>query len=275
MLLESPWGESPFPFLKDCAWTLVECEDCAQVYHLRVLTPEWTERRFTKWMSEEAIQAFRDLHGVMEPQAVFQRARKMTDHVLCIEKMTRELRDKEAIRLLDFGCGDGRFITLANAFGMDAQGVDRSTARRQKLRGQVRIHASVEAYRELHPEPVHVATLFEVLEHLEEPMAVLQSLHGMLVPSGLLVAEVPNAEGVRHLKTMDDLVVDGVDHLNAFTPVTLKQMVQGAGFTPVSRPTAHVSADVKRLVKREVRRVVGGLSKPSTRMYFRKVEPHA
>lgn len=270
MLLDSPWGESPFPFLENCEWTLVECEDCAQIFHLRILTPEWTERRFTKWMSEAAIQEFQLLNGILEPEYVYNHARKMTDHIVCIEKMTRGLRGKQATRLLDFGCGDGQFLTLASAFGFDAHGIDRSTARTEHFKGQASIYEDFHAFREHRLDPVHVITLFEVLEHLEEPLAILNAAHEHLVPSGLLVVEVPNAEGVAQIKTMDDLVIDGFDHLNAFSPATLRKIVERAGFVPVKRPTAHVTADVPRIIKREIRRVVGALRRPSTQLYFRR-----
>lgn len=270
MLLDSPWGESPFPFLENCEWTLVECKDCAQVFHQRVLTPEWAERRFTKWMSEEAIQKFRLQNGDLESKAIFNRARRMTDHVLCLEKMTRELSGNQAARLLDFGCGEGEFLTLATSFGFDAHGIDRSTARREHFKGQAPIFKDIKTFREHVSKQVHVVTLFEVLEHLEEPLEILKSIHNLLVPSGILVVEVPDADGVTQIKTMHDLVVDGVDHLNAFSPKTLLGIVQRAGFVPTKRPTAHVTADVPRVIKREIRRVVGALRKPSTQLYFRR-----
>ena len=270
MLLDSPWGESPFPFLEQCAWTLVECEACAQIFHLRVLTPEWTERRFTKWMSKDAIERFRLLNGDLEPEAINNRARRMTDHILCIEKMARSLRGNSPTRLLDFGCGAGEFLTLANAFGFEAHGIDHSTARIEDFHGRVPIYESLEASRAQGQELLHAATLFDVLEHLEEPLSILKAIHERLVPSGILVVEVPNAEGVRQIKNNEDLVVDGVDHLNAFTPATLKRIVERAGFIPTKRPTAHVTADVPRIIKREIRRVVGPFRKPSTQLYFRR-----
>jgi len=270
MLLNSPWGESPFPFLENCKWALVECEVCAQIFHQRVLTPEWTERRFTKWMSKEAIHEFQSQHGILEPGHIFKQTQKMTDHIVCIEKLTRGLRVKQAIRLLDFGCGDGQFLNLASAFGFDAHGIDRSTARTEHFQGQASIYEDFQAFQEHQPDPVHVVTLFEVLEHLEEPLAILNAAHEHLVPSGILVVEVPNADGVRQIKTMDDLVVDGFDHLNAFSPATLQKIVERAGFTAVKRPTAHVTADIPRIIKREIRRVVGALRKPTTQLYFRR-----
>lgn len=270
MFLQSPWGESPLPFLEDCDWALVQCEVCEIVFHAKVLTPEWTERRFSKWMSEEAIQQFQLQNGVLEPQAVFTRTRRKTDHILCIEKMTRGLRGDQATRLLDFGCGSGEFLTLAETFGFDVHGVDRSTARTENFQGKAPIYQNLEQAFEQNAAPIHAATLFEVLEHLEDPVSILQSIHQRLVPSGALIVEVPNAAGVTQIKTNDDLVIDGFDHLNGFTPSTLKRMVQKAGFRLAKRPTAHVAADGKKIIKREIRRLVGPFRKPSTQLYFRR-----
>lgn len=53
-----PWGESPVPYLKNAEWILVQCFSCGQVFHKRVLTDAWNEKRFSTWMSAEAIREY-------------------------------------------------------------------------------------------------------------------------------------------------------------------------------------------------------------------------
>jgi len=53
-----PWGTNPVPYLKDAEWVFVQCQDCQQKFHKRILSPEWNERRFSEWMSAEAIVEF-------------------------------------------------------------------------------------------------------------------------------------------------------------------------------------------------------------------------
>ena len=55
---EDPWGEHPAPFLRGQQWSYVACEDCGLAFHRYILAPAWNERRFSKWMSQEAISLF-------------------------------------------------------------------------------------------------------------------------------------------------------------------------------------------------------------------------
>lgn len=270
MIESSPWGESPLPFLEDCEWVLVRCRDCSQVFHRRILTPEWEERRFTEWMTAEAIQEFERQRGSNLPAAVFDKSRGIVDHLLCLEKMTRELRGGDALRVLDFGCGWGRFIAFAALFGFEAHGVDRSTARRDLSLSGGTIHESMDALEDAESRPFHAATLFQVLEHLESPGETLRAIHRRLCPDAVLILEVPDGSGVERLDEHGVSIVDGIDHINAFSPQTLRGIAKKAGFRPVLPVTAHVTADGRRVLKREVRRIMRRLLPGTTNQYFRR-----
>jgi SAM-dependent methyltransferase len=271
MLRDSPWGQSPLPFLHDGAWELVACRDCGTAFHRKVLTESWDNRRFAEWMTEEAIAAFEARHGGHSPAHRLDGARHDIDRLLCIEKLTRPVRGAEPLRLLDFGCGWGRFVAFAELFGFDAHGIDRSSARRARSLSPDRIFPSLDDYRAQVGKPAHAATLFEVLEHLYDPAAVVRAVHAELVPGGILVAEVPNCAKLRRLRTPADLALaDGLDHINAFSPRSLQGLVERAGFERVRPPTAQLSADWARVVKREIRRVVDRFRPPGTQQFFRR-----
>lgn len=261
-----PWGESPLPHLEQAEWVLVRCRHCEQVFHRRVLSEEWNQRRFTRWMSAEAIAEFEARLARTQPGRTFDKARDHVAHVLRLEKLTRSLRDMGPVRLLDFGCGWGQFLLVCQQFGFDACGVDRSTARAE--RSLVKILASLE---ELAGRPrFHVITLFEVLEHLDDPAAILRALGEWIVPGGLLVLETPDCAGVTGIRTHDDyLKVHPLDHINAFTHATLTAIAQRHGFDPISRGVAYVTADRERLVKAEAKHLLGRDAR-STQLYFRR-----
>jgi 2-polyprenyl-3-methyl-5-hydroxy-6-metoxy-1,4-benzoquinol methylase len=257
--------------LEHCEWELVECRDCAQVFHKRLLKEEWEERRFSEWMTEDAMRRYEAEHGTNVPDAVFQRSRRDVDRLLCLEKMTRALRNGDALRILDFGCGWGRFISFGTLFGFDAHGIDRSSARLGRTKSPGRVFPSLQSYCAEVEQPPHAVTLIQVLEHLREPSEVLRAIHALLVASGFLVLEVPNCEGIRQIRTHDDLIIDGIDHINAFTPATLAGIARNAGFVPIKPPTAHVTADFLRVAKREARRLVRLIQRPNTEQFFRRV----
>jgi 2-polyprenyl-3-methyl-5-hydroxy-6-metoxy-1,4-benzoquinol methylase len=222
-------------------------------------------------MTEDAIRRFEAANGTHKPETIFRGTCVDIGKLLCLEKMTRSVRKGEALRILDFGCGWGRFVALASLLGFEAYGIDRSVARLDGSRSPNRVFPSWEAYRAEVGAPPHVVTLFEVLEHLRSPIETLRMIHSQMVSSGLLVLEVPNCEGIRQIHTPDDLKVDGIDHVNAFTPRTLMGIARRAGFEPIAPPIAQVTADFWRVVKREARRIFRHLLRPTTQCYFRRI----
>lgn len=269
-----PWGVSPFPSLDDANWEFVKCVNCGQMFHKRILTPEWNEIRFRDWMSASAIREFAQRRGLDSFQQRFERARCAVQHLLAFERLTRGLRGEDAIRLVDFGCGWGEFISLAAEFGIQACGIERSPDRQQFIRdhGQTVFddQKSASAYV---PEGFHVATLFQVLEHLDHPLETLLEIHELIVPDGLLVLEVPDCEGKSAIKSESEYRdLHPLEHINAFTPQTLTQIAARAGFALIPTPIVQVTSDFKRVVKRELRRVASLIMKPGTHQYFRKIK---
>ena len=271
-ILASAWGEAPLPYLAECEWQLVRCSNCAQVFHKRVLTPEWDQIRFERWMTKEAIEQFENENDVNTPAAVFGRAQREVGWVLALEKMTRPLRRNEAARWLDFGCGWGRTVEFASLFGFEAFGIDRSGARREQASGVGRVFESVEEFSVEQSQPVHAISLFQVLEHLHAPLECLRTLRKLLVPGGFLVLEVPDGTGFQGITNEKTLVIaDGLDHVNAFDPDTLAGIAQHAGFERVRRvATAQVTADAARVIKREVNRLTQGFRRKNTHQVFRR-----
>lgn len=264
---EDPWGEHPAPFLAGQAWSFVGCQDCDQAFHRYILAPEWNERRFSKWMSEAAIREFERCAD--RPADHFRRAVYDTGHILQIEQLSRDLRGGDRVRVLDFGCGYGRFLSLCALFGFDACGVDRSSARQENGR-HAQIFPDLGAVAGM--APFHAVTLFQVLEHLDDPRGQLLELRDLLVPGGLLVLEVPDCSGVREISTRQDyLKIHPLEHINAFTPQTLRNFAERLGFQAIAKPVACVTDDAVQLARKLAKRLLTPWLKPTTEQYFRKL----
>jgi SAM-dependent methyltransferase len=265
-IAEDPWGEHPAPFLAGMPWCLVECERCGLTFHRHVLDAAWSDRRFDRWMTQEAIQQFeaslpRQADGVAVGSAY-------VAHALCIERLTRTLRDGAVPRLLDFGCGYGGFLSVCSALGFTAVGVDRAAAKREHG-SYGRVHESLEQAAPV--GPFHAITLFEVLEHLDQPLDVLERLRELLMRGGVLVIETPDCTGVRDIRTRDDYAkLHPLDHINGFTPTTLTRIAQHAGFEPVARPLVFVASQPLAAAKAVARHLLTPLRRASTQQYFRK-----
>lgn len=259
-----PWGVNPAPFLMAAEYVFAQCSECKQKFHKRILNSEWNEKRFSEWMSVEAIREFEERLG-SATRRHFSSGRELVAHILRIEKITRTIRQgDEPVRVLDFGCGWGAFLAVCQQFGFKVAGVDRSEARRGR--------SSVPIYAELGDitGQFHAITLFEVLEHLDHPAAMLRDLSRFLLPGGVLVVETPDCSGVTGIYSHSDYrKIHPLEHINAFTHETLKSIAQRAGFRCIARGPAQVTADLIRVIRTEVKHVLGRDSR-STQLYFVK-----
>lgn len=259
-LNRDPWGEHPAPFLRGQRWSYVRCDACGQAFHRNILNEAWNERRFSKWMSQEAIAAF--AAGTRTPDNLLLQGRSYAGHILRLFKLTKEVRGGTPVRVLDFGCGYGEFLQACSLFGFDAHGVDRSAAKRDN--GRVSIHESLAS---LPAGKFHAITLFQVLEHLDDPMSVLIDLRTRVMDGGLLVLETPDCTGVTDIRTLSDYRnIHPLEHINGFTPSTMSRMAERAGFASLRRPPAFVTTDLLKVARSTAGSV---LRRPTTEQYFR------
>lgn len=263
-LAADPWGTSPLPFIESERWNLVACVGCGQRFHGRILAPAWDERRFEEWMGP-ATREFELRRGAGFDSG-FRKGQMNVAHVLRLEALTRGLRRGTPVRFLDFGCGWGQFPATAALFGFEAFGIDRDAHRRRDASAGFRVSARLEDL----DGQFHAASMIEVLEHLVDPMSVLRALHSRLLPGAFLIVETPNCQGVRGIATMAEYrAVHPLDHLNAFTPTSLRRFVERAGFTVINPPPAHVTTDVARLARTLVKGVLAPL-RPTTEIYCQR-----
>lgn len=263
-----PGGEKVLPFLQSARWALVRCDDCKQVFHKHILNNDWNERRFSEWMDAASIQEFeaRSTQG-REAEIKFATASSYVSHILRIEKLTRAMRpNREAVRLLDFGCGWGGFLKACDLFGFEAVGVDRATPRIEGA--AVPVFPSLQAIGS--HQSFHAITLFEVLEHLDEPLTMLTELAGYIMPGGILVLETPDCSGVTDIRSEHDYYkIHPLEHINAFTHDTLVSNARRAGFDEIAQGTAYVTAEYRGAVKSTAKHLLRRDGR-STQVYFRR-----
>lgn len=148
----------------------------------------------------------------------------------------------DARRILEIGCGDGRFAASLKARGpVEITGVELNAEAAARARERMdRVHvADLEAAPPVLPA-AHFDCLIcnDVLEHLRDPWAVLRHLRGSLAPGAKVVASLPN---LRFLQVMKDLVLRGdfsyqdegvLDrtHLRFFTRSTLNRLFVDTGY---------------------------------------------
>ena len=101
---------------------------------------------------------------------------------------------------------------------------------------------------------------------------MLETLTTLIAPGGVLVLETPDCAGVTGIRSLADYrKIHPLEHINGFTPDSMRRMAERLGYAAIGRPTTHVTIDPLRVVKSEVKRLVGGFMKPTTQQYFRKI----
>jgi SAM-dependent methyltransferase len=136
-------------------------------------------------------------------------------------------------RLLDYGCGSGRFAAKMrdrgwNAFGMDFSSHAAEAARRNY--GLTVIHGDL-PHADVPDGSLDAFTLRAVLEHVHDPGRLLRSAFAALKPGGYLFVSVPNLGGWGFRAFGPAwFPLELPRHLLHFTSDTLKRAVIESGF---------------------------------------------
>lgn len=267
-LANDPFGENPLPYLKDAEWQFVQCDVCQQKFHRNILNEKWNGIYYNRWITSEAIEAHAQASGHTGFHSDFRKGKHAVERILQIERLTRNIRGADAVRVLDFGCGEGRFLSTCADFGFECVGVEFSAAR-EKTKVINFFPDLDEVKKETSAGHFHAAVLFEVLEHLSDPLDVLRSIRPLLTDNGILILETPNCPEVTGIHDQNDYeLINPLGHINAFTAQTQERIAKEAGFERVKPSTVQCTADPLRAYKRELRRLLQPFLKRYTQQYF-------
>lgn len=138
-------------------------------------------------------------------------------------------------KLLDIGCGNGRFMAWARVAGWVCTGteIDPSAANRARARG-FRVHTGELEELVATGELFHAITISHVIEHVHDPRALLLAARKLLAPGGVLWIETPNIKShgySRFSSAWRDL--DPPRHLQLFNHDLLNKLLLQAGFCDV------------------------------------------
>lgn len=142
----------------------------------------------------------------------------------------------EDAQILDIGCGDGFHLRLLRDFGRPGwtlEGVDADQkAVEAAARAGLRVHHGTVQGLDLPTRSYDLAILIQAIEHVDDPPAVLRSVHNLLRPGGRLVIVTDNVE------TLDFRLFGGRHwggyhfprHWNLFSRGTLTALAGKVGF---------------------------------------------
>lgn len=144
-------------------------------------------------------------------------------------------------KLLDVGCGVGNFLDiLASVDNLAVEGVEFSDFAFKKALDKGHLVRKGDLLELDYPESSFdfIAALY-VLEHVPNPFDVIKKAFALLRPGGYLILAVPNLRYLNLVNNYNFLrfltgrekTLHPQEHLQNFTPITIKRMVEAAGFT--------------------------------------------
>jgi SAM-dependent methyltransferase len=165
-----------------------------------------------------------------------------------IKNYTKPDQDK----LLDVGAGKGEFLFAAAATGFAADGVEPSAnfcAFGKEAYGVNLYHGLLGQTPALTGKKYDVITMHHVLEHVEEPVKLINLIKEYLAREGMLFIEVPNCNS--YLNQLADLFfrIKGLKwssrvsplhppfHKFGYTPAALRYLLEGCGYKVIATKT--------------------------------------
>jgi SAM-dependent methyltransferase len=147
-------------------------------------------------------------------------------------------------RILDVGCATGGFLSRAKQEGWDCIGVEISEDAARVARREYGLHVLTGDIDtpELAQNDVDVITMWHVLEHMLDPAAALIRARDLLRYDGLLFIELPNWNSFgRTVRGVHWSALTPPEHINFFTPRSLRYLVDQSGFRTVTAVSTYPS----------------------------------
>ena len=136
-------------------------------------------------------------------------------------------------RLLEIGCSSGEFLVEARDAGWDEEGLELSEPAAKEARDRYQLHVEQATLAEssaAHDEHDAVVML-HVLEHFDDPAAMLGQVRGALKPDGVLLAAVPNMASLWvRLEGQQWDWLNAPEHVFSFGPRSLAAVLTRADF---------------------------------------------
>ncbi len=135
-------------------------------------------------------------------------------------------------RVLDIGCGNGTFLSVARELGYDVTGLEFDAAAAEVARaGGFEVVDGRVPGSALDPERYDVITLNHVIEHLHDPLGALVECRNLLRDGGRLWIKTPNIDSAGHSRYGSAWRgLEPPRHLVLFGPQALMRALRASGF---------------------------------------------
>lgn len=210
-------------YLKYKDYPLIECEKCQLVspnIKLESLggLEVYDDESYIKYRKQETLRTYD-----------YRKKTYATERLSYILEKIKNISEKD-MKLLDVGCGPGYFISYLKDRGIESKGLELSDFLVElcKEMGLNVEKADLENEKDNH---YNVITLFDVLEHLTDPVSLFKTMNDKLVSGGYVLAFNPNIHSLAfYLQGGLQNTLLPFQHLCFFDETSLKYLAKKTGF---------------------------------------------
>ena len=208
-------------FLSGERFTLVKCKSCGLVY----INPRPRQAEIKKYYASDYYVSGAGVKVFLESLLSHYSLKRKKNFVKCF---------KRAGKILDIGCGNGRFISLFasdnmwNAYGIEPNPVGYDLSSQISKAKIFNMELSECGFQ---GDDFDVITMWHVLEHIYEPNKLLLEIKRILKGEGILVVGVPNISGIGfRLGKKNWFHLDAPRHIYHYNPQSIKMLLNKNGF---------------------------------------------
>lgn len=208
---------------------LSQCQRCRLIFYLPRPTPESLEQYYNASSYSEDYRAS-SMAGYKFASHRYQQFEKAFGQYA----PTLLLANSQV--LLDIGCGEGDFLSIAESKGWKVEGIElsRTSAQqaREKINGEVYVGEITTL--DLPKAKYDLITSYHVIEHLIDPIVMLQQIYELLRPGGAVLIETPNIGSLgARIRGRKWSHIIPPEHINYFDQNTLLSSLKRAGFKSI------------------------------------------
>jgi 2-polyprenyl-3-methyl-5-hydroxy-6-metoxy-1,4-benzoquinol methylase len=220
-------SESSREKFRDGPFSVVTCTSCGLTY----VTPRLAENALLEHVYDEAYWT-----------SDAAKTRGYTDYRSDAPLYLRTYRRRLGVirrhfsrpgRVLDVGCAAGYFLAVMQEEGWDVTGLEPSAPILEQAAARIgaeNVRTGLLNESGLEPRSFDLVTLWDVLEHMPDPVAALAEARELLAPGGKLLIETQNVDSLaakvlgrrwQHYKH--------AEHIYHFNPSTIERVLSEAG----------------------------------------------
>lgn len=216
-------GRQGSPYLAKGSYTLFECDHCGlispNVSFDGIMDDVYDDPEYVKNVEMEILSTYEYRKNQYAPERlsyILQNATGIT---------------KEKMNLLDLGCGPGYFLNHLHEENVQYKGLELAKFLVEICRKRG-LNVTDTMLEDEPDQKYNVITLFDVLEHLKNPIGLYKTLNTKLEKGGYVLAYTPNIHSLAyHLMREEQTTLAPYQHLGFYDPKSLEYLANKSGFS--------------------------------------------